>query len=97
MASKKMLPALCAVMLGACSPPLADRFQSIRTGLRDGTSRTEVVALVGPPTSTHAGSFAGADAEWAEWRDGKSGVYTVVFFQGKAVLKTAHPTNHQEK
>ena len=99
MSAIKTLNLVCVALLAACAQPLADRFATIEAGVLNGTPRTRVMELLGPPASTRAASIAGAEAEWAEWRDGRGGrsaVYTVVFIQGRAVLKTVRPANTKE-
>ena len=96
MSAIKTLYLVFVALLAACAQPLADRFSTIEAGVLNGTPRTRVIELLGPPASTRAASIAGAEAEWAEWRDGRGGVYTVVFIQGRTVVKTVRPANTKE-
>ena len=91
--------AALASLLVACGPPMADRFASVRTGVRDGMDRQQVLQIMGKPNHSSHKSVGGFDAEWIEWRDSAVTVtYTVALIQGRAVFKSSNSnTTTQEK
>ena len=85
--------------LVACGAPMADRFASVKTGVRDGMDRQQVLQIMGRPNHSSQKSVGGFDAEWIEWRDSAVTVtYTVALIQGRAVFKSSNSsTITQEK
>nr|WP_314902168.1 outer membrane protein assembly factor BamE [uncultured Deefgea sp.] len=63
---KRLLLLALLFLLAACSKITAENYQKVSTGM----NRTEVVALLGEPTSTESGSFLGIEGESAVWQNG---------------------------
>lgn len=76
-----VLAVLC--LLAACSKITAENYQKISTGM----SREEVVAIIGEPTQTEAGSLLGIQGETATWQNGSISV-NAQFVNGKLLTHT---------
>jgi hypothetical protein len=63
---KRFFVLIALFFLVACSKITAENYQKISAGM----SRTEVVALLGEPSSTERGSFLGVEGESAVWQNG---------------------------
>lgn len=63
---KRLLLLALLFLLAACSKITAENYQKISAGM----NRTEVIALLGEPTSTESGSFLGIEGESAVWQNG---------------------------
>ena len=63
---KRLLLLALLFLLAACSKITAENYQKVSAGM----NRTEVVALLGEPTSTESGSFLGIEGESAVWQNG---------------------------
>jgi hypothetical protein len=63
---KRLFVLFVLLFLAACSKITTENYQKISTGM----TRSEVVALLGEPTSTESGSFLGIEGESAGWQNG---------------------------
>lgn len=91
MTGSNCLSLLGLLVLAACTHSFADRFSTIEAGLQNGTPRALAFEILGTPSATHYAALGNAEAEWAEWREDKSAVYTIAFIQGRAVFKAVRP------
>jgi hypothetical protein len=76
-----VLAVLC--LLAACSKITAENYQKMSAGM----SRAEVVAIMGEPTQTEAGSLLGIQGETATWQNGSMSV-NAQFVNGQLLTHT---------
>ncbi len=59
--------ALLVMLLSACSKITMANYHKLSSGM----TRSEVVAILGEPTESSAGSLLGLEGEVAKWEEGK--------------------------
>ncbi|MBE9608081.1 outer membrane protein assembly factor BamE domain-containing protein [Chitinilyticum piscinae] len=80
---KRLLALTALLLLAACSKITAENYQKVKSGM----SRAEVVAILGEPTQSDAGSLLGIEAESASWQNGKLAI-SGQFVNGKLLTHT---------
>ncbi|WP_348943704.1 outer membrane protein assembly factor BamE [Chitinibacter sp. FCG-7] len=75
---KRLLVLFALLLLAACSKITAENYQKLESGM----SRAEVVAILGEPTQSDAGSLLGIKSESASWQNGNT-VISGQFVNGK--------------
>ncbi|WP_028454032.1 outer membrane protein assembly factor BamE domain-containing protein [Chitinilyticum litopenaei] len=78
MSFQRLLLIASFLLLAACSKITAENYQKIKSGM----SRDEVVAILGEPTQSEAGSLLGIEGETASWQNGGL-VISAQFVNGK--------------
>ena len=80
------------LLLAACSKVTQENFAKVQ----DGMSEQEVLAVLGPPTSSNSVQILGVSGTHSKWQDGGA-VIDVRFVNGKVALKSYHKGSEPKK
>ncbi|HUG76477.1 MAG TPA: outer membrane protein assembly factor BamE [Burkholderiales bacterium] len=79
----RILLAVLAIALAACSRVTQENFSRVQEGMTE----QEVIAILGEPTESNSVTVLGVSGTVARW-EGGGAVITVRFVNGQAALKT---------